>query len=161
MPGPRQPVDVLKAKGRKHLSQAEESTRRRGEIDAPPPEEVRPPQWLGKKFHKEFNALAELLIPLRLYSDLDADVLAQYLVTRERWERADKQASAAIRKKDEKLAKEWTNIQSSYFRQCRQCAEVMGLSVSARCKLVIPQGDESDEDDMSRFINLRLVGKEA
>lgn len=155
MPGPRLPVDVLKARGNKHLSQAEEDQRRRGELDVPPPEQAEPPSWLSKKFHKEFRDLGSRLIPLKLYTDLDADVLAQYLVTKERWSRADKLASAAIRAKDEKLAKEWTNVQSTYFRQCRQCAESLGLSVTARCRLVIPRGEEPEEDEFTSYLNRR------
>lgn len=61
----------------------------------------------------------------------------------------------------EKLAKEWTAVQSSYFRQCRQCAEVMGLSISSRCRLVVPEvlanaaKDEGEEDEFTRALKAR------
>ena len=144
MPGPRQPTDLVKANGRKHLTQAEEDARRDQEVHVPPPERAEPPRWLGKKFHREFR-----------------DVLGQFLVARERWHRADRLASAAIRAKDEKLAKEWTGIQSTYFKQCRQCAEVMGLSISSRCRLVVPEvlataAKEADEtDEFTRALRAR------
>ena len=152
MPGARQPTDVVKANGKKHLSQAEEEARRDREVHVPPPERAQPPGWLGKKFHKEFFEIGETLRLAGLYTELDRDVLGQFLVSRERWVRADKLASAAIRAKDEKLAREWTGIQSTYFRQCRQCAEGMGLSISARCRLVVPDvlanaAREVEEDD--------------
>ena len=89
------------------------------------------------------------------------DVLGQFLVARERWLRSDRLASAAIRARDEKLAKEWTAVQSSYFRQCRQCAEVMGLSISSRCRLVVPEvlanaaKDEGEEDEFTRALKAR------
>ncbi len=153
MPGPRQPTDIVKAKGRKHMAQAEEDERRDREVHVPPPDRAEPPKWLAKKFHGEFRELGEILRQAGLYAELDRDVLGQFLVARDRWARADKLASAAIRTKDEKLAKEWTGIQGTYFKQCRQCAEVMGLSVSSRCRLVLPQvlvnaardTDEADE----------------
>ena len=88
-------------------------------------------------------------------------MLGQFLVARDRWLRADKLASAAIRDKDEKLAKEWTGVQASYFKQCRQCAEVMGLSISSRCRLVVPEvlataAKEADEtDEFTRALRAR------
>ena len=161
MPGPRQPTDLVKANGRKHLTQAEEDARRDQEVHVPPPERAEPPRWLGKKFHREFREIGEVLRQAGLYAELDRDVLGQFLVSRERWQRADRLASAAIRQKDEKLAKEWTGIQSTYFRQCRQCAEVMGLSISSRCRLVVPDAlvnaakDEGEEDEFTRVLKAR------
>ena len=74
-----------------------------------------------------------------MYAELDRDVLGQYFLSRERWLRADKKAGAAIRAGDEKLAREWTGVQGTYFKQVRQCAEAMGLSVTSRCRIVVPQ----------------------
>ena len=161
MAGKRQPTDIVKANGRKHLSQTEEDTRRDREIHVPSPEQVVPPRWLGKKFHQEFREIGEILRMAGLYTELDRDVLGQFLVARERWLRSDRLASAAIRARDEKLAKEWTAVQSSYFRQCRQCAEVMGLSISSRCRLVVPEvlanaaKDEGEEDEFTRALKAR------
>ena len=123
-----------------------------------PPDRAEPPRWLGKKFHAEFREIGEILRQAGLYTELDRDVLGQFLVARERWLRSDRLASAAIRARDEKLAKEWTAVQSSYFRQCRQCAEVMGLSISSRCRLVVPEvlanaaKDEGEEDEFTRAL---------
>ena len=126
-----------------------------------PPDRAEPPRWLGKKFHAEFREIGEILRQAGLYTELDRDVLGQFLVARERWLRSDRLASAAIRARDEKLAKEWTAVQSSYFRQCRQCAEVMGLSISSRCRLVVPEvlanaaKDEGEEDEFTRALKAR------
>lgn len=161
MPGPRQPTDLLKAAGRKHLSQQEEDQRRDQEVHVPPPDQAEPPRWLLKKFHKEFREIGELLRQAGLYTELDRDVLGQFLVARDRWLRADRLASAAIRDKNEKLAKEWTAVQGTYFKQCRQCAEVMGLSISSRCRLVVPDAlvnaakDEGEEDEFTRALKAR------
>jgi len=161
MAGARQPTELVAAKGRKHLTRAEEDERRDREVHISPPDQAEPPKWLAKKFWVEFREIGEILRLSGLYAELDRDVLAQFLVSRERWMRADKLASAAIRDKDEKLAKEWTGIQAAYFRQCRQCAEVMGLSVSSRCRLVIPPAvveaaAETDEtDEFTRALRAR------
>lgn len=139
MSGKRQPTSVVVENGKKHLTQAETDARLDAEVKVEPPEKAIPPRWLQKKFHGEFQELGELLLRAELYTELDRDVLGQYLVTRERWTRADKLAAAAIRAKDEELAKSWNSIQASYFKQCRQCAEAMGLSITSRCRLVLPK----------------------
>ena len=169
MPGPRQPTELIKARGKKHLSQQEEDLLRDKEVRVPPPDRAAPPHWLLKKFHREFREIGEILRQAGLYTELDRDVLGQFLVARDRWVRADKLASAAIRDKDEKLAKEWTAIQGTYFKQCRQCAEAMGLSISSRCRLVVPDAlvnaakDEGAEDEFTLALKARqarAVGSE-
>ena len=161
MPGARQPTDVLIANGNKHLSRAEEDARRDREVHVPPPEQVTPPKWLAKKHHKEFLEIGEILRRSGLYTDLDRDVLGQFLVARDRWCRADKLASAAIREKDEAKAKDWTSIQGTYFKQCRQCAEAMGLSISSRCRLVVPPAlvsaakGSDGEDEFTKALRTR------
>ena len=83
------------------------------------------------------------------------------LLPRERWVRADRLASDAIRKKDEKLAREWAGVQGTYFKQCRQCAEAMGLSITSRCRLVVPEvmvnaaRTEGEEDEFTRLLKQR------
>lgn len=158
MPGPRLPTDVVKDRGKKHMTRAEEDQRRDREVHVAPPDQAEPPRWLGKKFHREFRELAALLAGAGLYAELDRDALGQFLTCRERWSRADKLASAAIRAKDEKLAKDWAGIQGTYFKQCRQCAEVMGLSVSSRCRLVLPEKltqEAEPEDEFTQALRAR------
>lgn len=161
MPGPRQPTDVVKANGRKHLSKAEEDERRDQEVHVPVPAEAVPPKWLQKKFHEEFHEIGETLRLAGLYTELDRDLLGQFLVARDRWVRADKLALAAIKDKDEKLAKEWTGVQGSYFKQCRQSAEALGLSITSRCRLVVPQAMSAaaaatqEDDEFTRALRAR------
>lgn len=160
MPGPRQPTELVVANGRKHLTRAEEDQRRDQEVHVPVPDHVEPPKWLPKKLHAEFRQIGEILRLAGLYAELDRDALGQYFLARERWQRADRLASKAIREQDEKLAKEWTSVQNTYFRQCRQCAEVLGLSISSRCRLVIPQALNAaaapvEEDEFTKALRAR------
>ena len=138
MAGRRQPTALLEANGRKHLTERRLTPggirrsmwrpRRRRSL----------PAGCRRKLHKEFREIGEILLAAGLYSELDRDVLGQYFLARERWLRADKLASQAIRDKDETLAQKWASTQNTYFRQARQCAESMGLSVTARCRIVVP-----------------------
>ena len=163
MAGRRQPTALLEANGRKHLTEAEADARRDQEVYVASPEAAVPPRWLPKKLHKEFREIGEILLAAGLYSELDRDVLGQYFLARERWLRADKLASQAIRDKDETLAQKWASTQNTYFRQARQCAESMGLSVTARCRIVVPQalqnagraGQDNGADEFSQALRAR------
>lgn len=162
MSGKRQPTALVEANGKKHLSRLEADERLDREVYVPPPEQAAPPKWLPKRLHKEFHEVGEILLAAGLYAELDRDVLAQYFLARDRWLKADKKAAAAIRADDEKLAREWTGIQGTYFRQARQCAESMGLSVTSRCRIVVPAavvnaaGSPAEEnDEFTRLLRAR------
>lgn len=156
MAGKRQPTALVEANGRKHLTRAEADGRRDQEVHVPPPDAAVPPKWLLKKYHREFQEIGDILLAAGLYAELDRDVLAQYFVARDRWLNADKKAAKAIKADDEKLAKEWSAIQNTYFKQARQCAETMGLSVTSRCRIVVPAAvvnaaGAAPEDEMDEF----------
>lgn len=165
MSGKRQPTALVEANGRKHLTQAEADQRRDHEVYMPPADVVDPPKWLPKRLRAEYCEIGEMLNGAGLYAELDRDVLGQYFLCRERWVKADKKAAAAISKNDEKLAKEWTSIQGAYFKQARQCAEAMGLSVTSRCRIVVPTAivnavstagdDRSGVDEFSEILRRR------
>lgn len=160
MPGKRQPTDLIKANGRKHLSKAEEAERRSAEVHIPAPTDVTPPKWLAKRFHEEFLEIGEILHGSGLYAELDRDVLGQYFMARDGWLKANKKAAAAIRADDEKLAQSWATVQNTYFRQARQCAESMGLSVTSRCRLVVPENAKQKGEDDNPFLRLIHGGAE-
>lgn len=161
MAGKRQPTAVVEANGLKHLSKKETAKRKAAEVRAKVPETIQPPEWLAKKHHTEFLEIAGLLCELKLYAELDRDVLAQYFLCRERWFQADKLAATAIREKDEKTAREWNSVQSSYFKQARQCAEAMGLSVTSRCRMVIPGAGSAPKEPENPFLQLVQRRREA
>lgn len=169
MPRARQPTDVIKAKGAKHLSQAEELARRSGEITVPTAEKATPPKWLGrglapetsKALKSEFKRLGKELIRAGLYTDLDADTLAHYLTARHQWELAAEQAEMALSEAGEKSAGTWSRIQSRYFADARKCANELGLTITSRCKLIVPQSDkdaDEPEDEFTQALRRRMAG---
>lgn len=157
MPGPRQPTALIKANGRKHLSKAEEAERLSAEPQVKAPDSVIPPKWLAKRFHAEFLEVGNLLLDAGLYTKLDRDVLGQYFVARDGWIKANKKAAAAIRDGNEKLAQSWTSIQNTYFKQARQCGEAIGLSVTSRCRLVVPESVKPKAEDQNPFEQFRMI----
>ena len=60
MSGPRQPIELVVAKGAKHLTKAEIDSRRKSEI-APLDGDLTPPSYLSKKQTQEFVKIADQL----------------------------------------------------------------------------------------------------
>lgn len=79
---PREPIDLIKAKGRKHLTAAEYDERKSSEIDVPY-RDITPPKWLSAKQQKEFMCIADKLLGIDIMTELDVDVLAQYILAKE------------------------------------------------------------------------------
>ena len=162
MPGPRQPTDLIKANGRKHLSKAEEAERRSREVSAPPAKTARPPKWLPETLKKEFRALGKQLIAAGLYTDLDADTLGRYLVAQHQWLIATRQTEAALGAvpPDQDEADRWGRLQDRYFKQARNCANDMGLTVTSRCRLVVPESAKQSGEEDNPFLRLIQGGNE-
>lgn len=162
MPGPRQPTDVILANGRKHLSKSEEAERRRREPNVSKPKTARPPKWLPEALKRDFRALGKRLIAAGLYTDLDADTLGRYLVAQHQWLIATRQTEAALGAvpPDQEEADRWGRLQDRYFKQARNCANDMGLTVTSRCRLVVPESAKQSGEEDNPFLRLIQGGNE-
>lgn len=147
MPRKRQPTAVVKANGRKHLSRAEENARQASEIQTPETKQVRCPSWLPEEHRKEFLSLAKQLMALHIFCKLDRDTLGMYLVARQHWLDAGAHFELALAEGDTKAAGSWSRTQNTAFSQCRACAADLGMTITSRCRLVVPKTDSEDEDD--------------
>lgn len=154
MPGPRQPTDVVKSNGRKHLSKAEEAERRSREVKVPPAKIAKPPRWLPEWLKKDFRTLGKKLIATGLYTELDADTLGRYLVAQHQWVAATRELNDALDAQDLEQAAAWGRVQDRHFKQARNCANDMGLSVTSRCRLVVPDNGNQAEEDANPFLPL-------
>ena len=97
MPGPRQSLEVLEGKGRKHLSRSERAQRAAGEVRPAPPKQIRAPDYLPQNLRDEFRSLARQLKELGLLSSLDYDTLARYLLARQSYLAATQEVIALQR----------------------------------------------------------------
>lgn len=149
MAGQRQPIAAIKAKGAKHLTQAEIAEREASEVKAPiaDAKRITPPKYLPKRLHERFCAFARQLIELSLLSTLDYDVLARYLVAEECYNKLIGRQARAIREGELDEVDQLSRLQERYFKQCRACANDLGLTVSSRCRLVVPQVQAPQEVD--------------
>ena len=161
MPGPRVPTDVLKANGRKHLSKKEEAERRRGEVTVEKPKTAKPPKWLPEGLKKDFRDLGRKLIAAGIYTELDADTLGRTQVAQRQCQMATQEANKYLAAKDAENADTWGKMQERYFKQCRNCANDMGLTVTSRCRLVVPEGAGGSKEPENPFLTLVEKRREA
>lgn len=141
MAGPRLPLEVIEARGSKHLTKSEIQARREREIK-PIADGIIAPSFLTKKQVEEFNRIADQLKNLKIMGETDVDALARYIVANDFYINAVKQMRKTEVKNDPYKFDKWAKIQERYFKQCRASANDLGLSISSRCKLVVPEGNK-------------------
>ena len=150
MARPRQPIDLIRAKGKKHLGQQEYEDRKRSELEVPFTD-VAPPECLTtKKQIEEFNDIAEKLVALNIFTELDVDALARYILSKELYLTYTKKLKALLREDEADLRDINTlqQLQDKAYRQCVTGANELCLNVSSRAKLVIPKPADDDDDEL-------------
>lgn len=181
---PKEPVDLLIAKGKKHLTKTEIEERKSQEVEVPFLD-IEPPSYLkGKKRIEEFNHFADMLLQIGIFTELDVDILAQYILAKELYLTYTKQLEKVMAKANivhkwkvidelsalcdtdgtiedlmallEKICRRQRgedattlmNLQDKAFKQCLACAKELGLTVTGRCKLVIPTPPDDEDDEL-------------
>lgn len=168
MAGQRQPIELVKAKGKKHLTKAEIEERARTEVKAPA-DKVTAPPYLTPEQKKKFKKIVKELRAIDLISNLDVDALARLVIAQEKYMeitaelnrqplmvtvdvptgQKDVKGNPIFRQMEtvngevERLAL----LQDRYFRQCRQGAADFGLTVSSRCRLVVPKKQDDAKEE--------------
>lgn len=159
MSGSRQPTDLVLLNGRKHLTKAETEARRAAEVKAPKPKgkRVKPPAYLPESLHKKFRSLAKQLIEIGILAEIDYDCLARYLLAEQAYLAVTEQVNRAIANQAITLLDDLSKTQTRYFNQCSRAAADLGLTISSRCRLVVPEPpkDEADEDPMTAMLRER------
>lgn len=173
MAGQRQPIELLQAKGKKHLTKAEIEARQKTEIHAAN-DNIKPPKWLTAKQKTKFKNIVAELLAIDLVTNLDVDALARLIISQDQYieitqeikrtpimlkvtkptGRKDADGSdifeeiEVVNGERERLM----IIQDRCFKQCRQSAADFGLTVSSRCRLVVPKPpEEKKENKFAKF----------
>lgn len=150
MPKVREPVDLIIAKGKKHLTKEEIEDRKRFEVSNLPNDDIVTPDYLLEELKTEFYNIAEKLKELNIISNLDNNSLARYVAAEHEYQRFTKELISmnSITNK----YKEYLKMQSEWFKQARASASDLGLNITARCKLIIPKGEhevvQSEEEKL-------------
>ena len=177
MAGTRQSLEVLHAKGRKHLTKAEIENRKQTEIKAAD-DQVLPPTYLNAKQKKRFKAIAQELLDLKIISNLDCDALARLIIVEEEFiaiNKLLKKTPLMIKRKvllyetkeGEPVYKEFEEMtvnpeydklqimRGRAYKECRQGAGDFGLTISHRMRLVVPRAAEPPKEN--KFEQFRKV----
>lgn len=189
MSGPRRPmgVNMSVVGGGKHWTKAEIEKRKSEELHLPKPKELKPPKWLDPEAKKLFKYYAKLLLafPEGIVSELDTGTLARYCdcelsyaeastqknvwlgECRElRLQAAEDSAKAAefagceAYAAAQKQVDYWSGQMARFEKICRGCAADMGLTVTSRCKLVVPQAELAPEVDPLAELQKMFLGNQ-
>ena len=161
MAGQRLPIEVVQARGSKHLTKAEIRERQEREIK-PITDDIIAPDYLTKKQKDIFYKLASQLEKLKIMGETDVDALARYIVANDSYVHATKQLRKSEVKNDPMKYESWSKIQERNFKMVRASANDLGLSISSRCKLVVPGANKEDkpkENKFAKFEKRTVVGE--
>lgn len=150
MARPRQPIDLIVAKGKKNLTKKEIEERKNSEVQAPA-DKVEPPSYLPKVLKEEFKRIAEELIDIGIMSNLDNEALARFLVSEYNYQKVTKKLlKTGV---DNPKYYDLLLLQEKLFKMCRQSASDLGLTISSRCKLVVPKAkEEKPKNKFAKFM---------
>lgn len=148
---PRQPIDLIVAKGKKHLSKAEIEARRELELKVDL-KDIEIPSYLPDKLKEEFADVAKKLLEIGVMTELDEDCLARYLLSKQSYLQYTSMLNKATRENKIAEMEKLMSMQDKAFKQCRATANDLGLTIASRCKLVMPQTKEAPkENKFSKF----------
>lgn len=147
MARPREPIDLIKAKGKKHLTEDEYEERKQSEVDVPFTD-VQPPSYLKKKQKEKFVDIADKLLAIGIMTELDVDMLAMYILSHDLYLSYTKTIAQLIKKNDIAGLKDVQNMQDKAFRQAHTAARALGLTITDRCRIVIPTPPDNDDDEL-------------
>lgn len=169
MAGPRQPIKLVLANGKKHLTKAEIDERMDSEVH-PCTDDLTAPAYLSAAEKKQFKKIAAQLEKLGILGETDVETLARYITAQAQYEKTTKELRAVLNKRPKEKDFEdpgqymdalsvWIGMQTAlaklqdrYFKQAHTAATALGLTISSRCKLVVPKApDEPKPNRFARF----------
>ncbi|CDO03108.1 putative phage terminase, small subunit, P27 family [Oceanobacillus picturae] len=159
MPGRnKQPLSVIQGKGRSnHLTKDEIKKRQEQESKMKGfTDNVEAPSYLTKKQREEFDRIATELLRLDIFSNLDVDNLARYIDSKTQYldllkhiKRIKATEYEKVNGKKKAIANEdypkLMRVKNSLFNECRAAASDLGLTITSRLKLVIPNSDDNNK----------------
>lgn len=153
MARPRQPIDLLEAKGKKHLTKKEKEDRKTSEV-VPRTDEIIAPAYLTTSEKKQFNLLADQLKKIKIMGETDTEALARYITAQGLYEQAVKDLRKAQKERpkeaDAHILIAWAELLEKldkrvdrYYKQATSAASKLGLTITDRCRLVVPKSEEA------------------
>jgi P27 family predicted phage terminase small subunit len=141
MPKQRQPVGMVIAKGRKHFTKQDIEERLAQEIDVPF-KNIEAPAYLTGTLVEEFYDIAYKLLDIGVMTELDEDSLARYLISKQHYLKYSNLVTKALQRGDVEETAKLITAQDKLYKQVRIGAADLGLTITSRCKLVIPNAPQ-------------------
>lgn len=173
MSGPKKPILLNLATGGKNWTKAEIEERLSSEVQ-PVTDGIAAPPYLTAKQKKQFNTIAGQLQRIGIMGETDCDTLARYVIAQSFYEQAVKDLRDVQKqrpKADEvsvgamsnwaELLNELDKRQDRYFKQAQTAAAALGLTISSRCKLVVPKSAEEPKVNKFSKFGKPIPGKAA
>lgn len=173
MAGPRQPINLVVANGRKHLSKEEIRTRQESEVQ-PCTDNIEAPAFLTAAQKKRFNTLAEQLKKIKIMGETDVETLARYVTAQGLYEETVRELRRLKRERPKDVHEDGYYIlmelwhksvdladkrQDRYFKQAQTAARDLGLTISSRCRLQVPaQAQEAPKSNKFSRFDAKVVG---
>lgn len=152
VPRTRQPIELIQAKGKKHLTKEEIAERQASELKVDL-KNINIPGYLTKKQKEEFQEIASKLLYIGIMTELDEDCLARYIISKHTYLSLTKKLNKKEIKNDIDQLDRIMTLQDKSFKQCRACANDLGLTITSRCKLILPKTPEnSQENKFAKFV---------
>lgn len=142
----REPIDLIVAKGKKNLTKKEIEERKNREIKAPS-ENIEPPPYLPEELKVEFINISSKLKEIGIISELDVTALARFLISEHQYQNVTAKMLKMKNITDKYF--DYANLQDKFFKQSRAAAGDLGLTISSRCKLVLPDNNKNEYDEMT------------
>lgn len=142
MARPRKPANVIEMAGKTHMSKTELQKRKNSEVHAAA-DNVQPPGYLSDEQKTEFRQLADELTRIEIMTNLDCDALARFVIAQGQYIKFTQLVDSIPAEIGTlKLLESAVGLQDKAFKQCRAAASDLGLTISSRCKLVVPKPPE-------------------
>lgn len=157
MAGQKQPISLVVNNGKSHMTK-EEIERRKAEEIKNNVDKIKPPTHLPAKLKKEFKKVADELLRVEIMSNLDVDALTRYIIAQDEWlkcYRALNDMSPTMKVDGQLVTNEHydklSKMTERFFKQARSAGADLGLTISSRCKLVVPKQKEKPPSKFDKF----------
>lgn len=171
---PKEPINLIVAKGKSKWSKADIEERQSSEVQ-PCVDDIVAPSYLTASQKKRFDKLAGQLQKIKIMGETDVETLARYVVVQESYEQTvkDMRAIERQRPKGEAATVEalvsWMEMLERvdkrlerYFKQAHTAAGALGLTISSRCKLQVPVKEEPEKKNkFAQFGGMKQEGGES
>lgn len=139
----REPIDLIIAKGKKHLTKNEIEERKNQELNVDVDKnKIKPPDYLMENLKQEFIDISKKLLSIGIMTELDVDCLAQYLLAKQFYLKYTSLLTKELKKGNIDKIEKYMAVQDKAYKQCRASANDLGLTISSRCKLIMPKTNE-------------------